>query len=580
MTEKTRVAAADDLTKETHQADANSLVVNERSGSGGKRMRKQRRRLPLPSQAGNRIFGRWAASRTEGAERQAGLPEPLRSRIEALSGLSMQHVRVFFDSAKPRDVQALAFAQGSEIHLGPGQERHLAHEAWHVVQQQQGRVQPTTLLRGVSINDDLALEREAEAMGAIASSAGPLEPFAFHHSGAARPNASIQRVQGLQPGDRVRAAGVGKGTIDAVLKEGAVYAVWLDEQGEVFNFDEPEVEPIEGTKLRLDHQAATAKLNAYLDEGLRQDQDIRLRNACEWIRQGQTKLYALVKTPDSDARVEAQGMNPDKAAAFFPNPDNGRGDVNDVAPPVDLGNLQDNAAFLLRDDGKRLGGINGDNYIGIIAIDNRAAFFVTLKHEVQHDADRHRDRGLTGREKSLEKFKTEYRAYRYEGGGFEKYGDEDVEKYGYRWSRRQLQIFEHLYEMYEEVRNVWDFEDQLAGEARANRTPSEKGQYLDVVAEWQHKTVDDYREAVVAYRDPDVEGFNKWDSVRIDAFYQALAAVQDGSLTVYLKLAIWRLKPEEARFVLLSKDFQRKLKSAGFVDERYRAIQEELIHQI
>ena len=33
-----------------------------------------------------------------------------------------------------RVADALAYAQGSDIHLAPGQEQHLPHEAWHVVQ--------------------------------------------------------------------------------------------------------------------------------------------------------------------------------------------------------------------------------------------------------------------------------------------------------------------------------------------------------------------------------------------------------------------------------------------------------------
>ncbi len=32
-------------------------------------------------------------------------------------------------------IQAEAYAQGSDIHVGSGQEKHLPHEAWHVVQQ-------------------------------------------------------------------------------------------------------------------------------------------------------------------------------------------------------------------------------------------------------------------------------------------------------------------------------------------------------------------------------------------------------------------------------------------------------------
>lgn len=98
-----------------------------------------------------------------------GLPAQLRSGIESLSGVDMSDVRIHRNSSKPAQLQALAYAQGSDIHLGPGQERHLPHEAWHVVQQKQGRVRPTQALRkGIAINDDAGLEHEADVMGAKA----------------------------------------------------------------------------------------------------------------------------------------------------------------------------------------------------------------------------------------------------------------------------------------------------------------------------------------------------------------------------------------------------------------------------
>lgn len=46
-----------------------------------------------------------------------------------------------------------------------GQERHLPHEAWHVVQQAQGRVKPTFQMKGMAVNDDEGLEHEADIMG-------------------------------------------------------------------------------------------------------------------------------------------------------------------------------------------------------------------------------------------------------------------------------------------------------------------------------------------------------------------------------------------------------------------------------
>jgi hypothetical protein len=79
--------------------------------------------------------------------------------------MDMSNVRVHANSARPAQLNALAYAQGNEIHLGPGQEAHLPHEAWHVVQQRQGRVKPTAQLAGTAINDDAGLEREADLMG-------------------------------------------------------------------------------------------------------------------------------------------------------------------------------------------------------------------------------------------------------------------------------------------------------------------------------------------------------------------------------------------------------------------------------
>jgi hypothetical protein len=103
-----------------------------------------------------------------------GMPDHLKAGVESLSGLPMDDVRVHFNSPKPAAVQAHAYAQGTDIHLAPGQEKHLAHEAWHVVQQKQGRVKPTLQAKGVAINDDEGLEREASRLGRAASLSRPL----------------------------------------------------------------------------------------------------------------------------------------------------------------------------------------------------------------------------------------------------------------------------------------------------------------------------------------------------------------------------------------------------------------------
>jgi hypothetical protein len=104
---------------------------------------------------------------------RTGLPDQLKSGIEELSGMSMDDVKVHYNSAQPAQLNALAYAQGSDIHVAPGQEQHLPHEAWHVVQQAQGRVQPTMQMKdAVPVNDDAGLEHEADVMGARAAAAG------------------------------------------------------------------------------------------------------------------------------------------------------------------------------------------------------------------------------------------------------------------------------------------------------------------------------------------------------------------------------------------------------------------------
>jgi hypothetical protein len=106
----------------------------------------------------------------EAQEQTTGLPDRLKMGIEALSGISMADVKVHYNSLKPRQIGALAYTQGTDIYLAPGQEQHLSHEAWHVVQQKQGRVAPTMQAKGIGVNDDRGLEQEATAMGQKAAS--------------------------------------------------------------------------------------------------------------------------------------------------------------------------------------------------------------------------------------------------------------------------------------------------------------------------------------------------------------------------------------------------------------------------
>lgn len=104
------------------------------------------------------------------APNRTGLPDGLKAGLETLSGFALDNVRVHYASPQPAQLQAHAFAQGTNIHVAPGQESHVPHEAWHVVQQMQRRVPVTRHAgNGTPINDDVHLEREADFMGAKAA---------------------------------------------------------------------------------------------------------------------------------------------------------------------------------------------------------------------------------------------------------------------------------------------------------------------------------------------------------------------------------------------------------------------------
>ena len=106
---------------------------------------------------------------------ETGLPDNVKSGVEHLSGISLGDVKVHYNSPKPAQLQAHAYAQGTDIHVASGQEKHVPHEAWHVVQQKQGRVQANTQLKGnVPVNDDAGLETEADVMGAKAVAQGKM----------------------------------------------------------------------------------------------------------------------------------------------------------------------------------------------------------------------------------------------------------------------------------------------------------------------------------------------------------------------------------------------------------------------
>ncbi len=172
---------------------------------------------------------------------QTGLPDNLKSGIESLSGMSMDAVKVHYNSSQPAQLNALAYAQGTDIHVGPGQEQHLPHEAWHVVQQAQGRVKPTTQMKeGVPVNDDEGLEREADTMGARALQQGT----AIAGTSAANP---VQKVD-AKYADTLRAAYLASSE-DGAVNQGA-YTQYLVEHE--YPFEDDSADDFEATQFKRD----------------------------------------------------------------------------------------------------------------------------------------------------------------------------------------------------------------------------------------------------------------------------------------------------------------------------------------
>lgn len=115
-----------------------------------------------------------------------GIPIQMKLDFESGSGQSFEDVQVHYNSEKPARLGALAYTQGTQVYIGPGQERYLPHELGHVVQQKAGLVRPTRFENGLRFNDDPALERQADHI----MECGGVLPL------SSRPEAVIQRAPG------------------------------------------------------------------------------------------------------------------------------------------------------------------------------------------------------------------------------------------------------------------------------------------------------------------------------------------------------------------------------------------------
>jgi hypothetical protein len=228
---------------------------------------------------------------------------------------------------------------------------------------------------------------------------------------------------------------------------------------------------------------------------------------------GRTPFFVLTQTADwaYRSRVRLTKDRPADASqtCYFPAPASGVGALGTPAVTYNRRNAADTTNVVQR---KVTNGFTSPGrYVAVtdLGTATKDEFYELLRHEVQHDADKHRgwelSAGVTNAkspaattyEKALREYKTEYRAYFRQGNP-----TTDTEEHGmYRtrramnldWTPRQLRIFETIRQGYPRV-------------AAAATDPA-------------------FVAAANQYADPDAEGFNKHNSVRIDDLYKALDAV-------------------------------------------------------
>ena len=475
-------------------------------------------------------------SRAVGAAQRAGgapLGAMARARMEAALGTRLPGVRVHAD-ARARDlcdtVRAHAFTIGQHVFfrrglpdLGSAAGRHLlAHELAHVTQQSSPAVIRRTYLDGAE-NWFEKTTRTQRVTGLVKPRSTELRRIddAVVRVRAAYAEGVLPRLSRALQALRDRIA-EWRRTRRARMRATEVNA--LDAEAEAFKDRVDRWRGIAFTAARDAHRQQLNRVEGWLDEGSRSE-DVRLRNSVDWVRRGKSKLFVVTETPDREyrARFFLRGSKPtDRDATFFPKPNRaGRGAVGDQAADshlYDPVNAADRKNVVLD---KRINGWNKPGYIAVtdaVTSDDRhsALFFQTLRHEVQHGADRHRGPALSSGiaaavipeavefQKALREYKTEYRAYSYQGGAALTVRA-DADRRGKQWAPGQFEVFERIRKDYAAV------ETAVGGDAPTQ----EQSRFVS---------------AAHAYRNPDTEGFNKYNSARIDDLYLALSAVKPNTV--------------------------------------------------
>ncbi len=444
---------------------------------------------------------------------------PYLDRIQASFGRhSIGHVKAHVGAEATQASQAmgaLAFASGHHVVFGGTPDlRTAAHEAAHIVQQQTG----VQLVGGIGREGD-AYERHADSIAnsvvAGRSAEGLLDSFA--------PSTSISE---FGPSAKISSR-------------------------EVESLKEPIQRIIGGSYEQVTKRhKENLKFAKESLESARSSKDSTLRRSVEWLNGKDISVYAITETHDAKKRAKMQGQPP-KKLAYFGKP---KSSVvpNEAGPedPYKKDDMtsRDNIVFAAE-------GIRGLNFEGnaialIEPIYFKSSIFETIKHEVQHSADRHHSTD-DNIDSSWSLYQTEFRAYSIENKGLD---NRDLltktlfDKVGvlcakdYTWDKRQWDIFRHIYHHYGEIEQAWDRE---CGSDKNQRT---------------------FQKRVVGLKE--TNSVNPINSLKIESFYKAAtfhekeilraeANELDAGVKSFLSELV-RMEPEEIRYVM-SSDYYKKM---------------------
>ncbi len=179
--------------------------------------------------------------KTSGLNSANGLPHYVQTKMENTLGHDFSNVNIHTNSQQAKDIGALAYTQGNDVHFAPGQfkpdtkqgQELIGHEFTHVVQQSQGRVKPTTQAKGISVNDDKGLEKEADDIGRKAAAFQLKKDTNIHPSNNSKTtNNTIQRksIPNFSLNNQPTQFYIGEGLVDGAIDLVSDGIEWVEEQ--------------------------------------------------------------------------------------------------------------------------------------------------------------------------------------------------------------------------------------------------------------------------------------------------------------------------------------------------------------